>query len=338
MRQLSTKKQWAGAESWQASATIQDALVEVMRKEADAIVAIINQFPSNAWQLVDRILHTSGKVIFSGMGKSGLIAQKLAATCSSLGLPSFFLHPSDALHGDLGAVQGQDLFIALSKSATGEEFDYIFPVLKSRRVGTCLICCSQGKLVEKADLVVALPIQSEACSLNLAPTTSSTLMMAFGDALAVVTSSLKGFGRHEFACNHPAGALGKRLLLTVRSMMHQSASLPLLMPTTAFKDLLVTITTKKLGLGIVVDARMALEGIVTDGDLRRACELGPEVFNKTAIEIATIHPKFISPDILAYAALQMMEDFNITSLVVVEKQQVVGLVHIHDLIKAGIRE
>ncbi len=319
------------------SMAIQEALMQVLRKEADAIVSIVNQFPSNAWQLVEAILATTGKVVFSGVGKSGIVAQKLSATSSSLGIPSFFLHPNDALHGDLGSVQKGDMVIALSKSATGDDFDHIFPLLKSSGITTCLICCKQGVLAEKADLVIALPLDREACPLNLAPTSSSTIMMAFGDAVAVVVSSLKGFNKQEFARYHPAGALGKRLLLTVRSLMHAESTLPLLSPTTSFKDLLVTITSKKLGLGIIVDEKQELKGVVTDGDLRRACELGPALFGKVAADIATLRPKFVSPDTLAYAALEIMESFNITSLVVVENNRVVGLVHIHDLIKAGIQ-
>ncbi len=318
------------------SAYIQQALVQVLGHEAEAIVSAIDQFPDNAWQLVEAILHTQGKVVFSGVGKSGLVAQKLAATCSSLGIPSFFLHPTDALHGDLGAVRAGDFFVALSKSGVGAEFNDILPLLQSSKIGTCLICCKQGALTEKSDLVVCLPLEREACPLNLAPTSSSTVMMAFGDAVAVVVSSLRGFDKHEFARYHPAGALGKRLLLTVRSLMHRSAELPLIEPQMLFKDLLVTITSKKLGIGIVVNQDQALYGIITDGDLRRACELGPDVFNKTAADIATHNPKFITPETMAFAALGLMEQYNITSLVVVDRGVVVGLVHIHDLIKAGI--
>jgi arabinose-5-phosphate isomerase len=321
----------------QQALEIQQALTQVLRKEADAILSIVDKFPENAWQLVDLILATRGKIVFSGLGKSGLVAQKLAATSSSLGIASFFLHPSDALHGDLGSVQKGDLFIALSKSATGDEFDHILPILGSFGVSTCLICCSQGRLVEKADLVIALPLEREACPLNLAPTSSSTIMMAFGDAIAVAVSNLKGFSKQEFARYHPAGALGKRLLLTVRSLMHKSEALPLVQPTTSFKDLLLAITSKKLGIGVVIDQNNALQGIITDGDLRRACEQGPDVFSMVARDIATLHPKFVTADTLAFVALEVMEKFNITSLVVVEHEHVVGLIHIHDLIKAGIQ-
>jgi arabinose-5-phosphate isomerase len=334
--QAQHEKQSAGGTRIHHQTTLQESLCAVLHAEADAILSIINNFPPQAVLLVERILKANGKIIFSGVGKSGLVAQKLAATHSSLGIPSFSLHPSDALHGDLGAVQTGDVFIALSKSATGEEFNQILPILTSRGITTCLMCCKHGALSNKADIVITLPVEREACPLNLAPTSSSTAMMAFGDAVAVVVSNLKGFGEHDFARNHPAGALGKRLLLTVSSIMHKDEALPLILPTTPFKDVLVTITSKKRGLGIVIDEHGSLCGIITDGDLRRACECGTKVFDTCALDIATKHPKFIAPNALAYTALRMMEEYNITSLVVVEHEKVVGLVHIHDLIKAGL--
>ena len=334
--QAQHETQSAGGASTHTRDVIQQSLCSVLRAEAEALLSIINHFPAPALQLVEHILTINGKIIFSGIGKSGLVAQKLAATHSSLGIPSFSLHPSDALHGDLGAVQTGDIFIALSKSATGEEFNQILPILKSRGITTVLMCCKSGVLSEQVDLVITLPLEREACPLNLAPTSSSTAMMAFGDAIAIVASSIKGFGEKEFARNHPAGALGKRLLLTVESIMHKGAVLPLLLPEAPFKDVLVAITSKKRGLGIVADENQTLCGIITDGDLRRACELGPKVFDTCAIDIATMYPKVIAPHELAYTALRTMEQYNITSLVVVEHNRVVGLVHIHDLVKAGL--
>lgn len=307
-----------------------------LRAEANAILSLANNIPPQALTLIDHLLNVQGKVIFSGVGKSGLIAQKLSATYSSLAIPSFSLHPCDALHGDLGALQQGDIFIALSKSATGDEFSLILPILKSRNITTCLWCCKHGTLCDKADLVITLPIEREACPLNLAPSSSSTLMMAFGDAVALTISNLRGFNEKDFARNHPAGALGKRLLLTVASVMHKNDELPLVFPTTPFKDVLIAITSKKRGLGIVVDNNHELRGIITDGDLRRACELGPKLFDACAQDIATTHPKFIAPHELAYTALLVMEQHNITSLVVVENEKVVGLIHIHDVIKAGL--
>lgn len=315
---------------------VSDQLVTVIQAEAEALFALAKKLPTGASTLVDLILATTGKVVFSGTGKSGLIAKKIVATFSSLGIPSFFLHPTEAVHGDLGAVQPGDLFIALSKSGTGWEFEYILPVLRSQNIHTTLICCSKGNVADLVQLTLLLPFDQEACVLGLAPTSSSTLMLAFGDALAVVVSSKRQFSKQAFARNHPAGALGKKLLLTIRHLMLTGEQLPLVSPDCLFQDLLVLITSKKCGLGIVIDQQQHLLGVVTDGDLRRACNQGPSVFEKTAQQIATVNPKTIHPDTLAYVALQVMEDFNITSLVITDNNQVVGLVHIHDLIKAGI--
>jgi arabinose-5-phosphate isomerase len=325
-----------GIKDQNAAHPIPAALATVIRAEAEALLALSNHLPDAAETLVQLILATTGKVVFSGIGKSGLIAKKIVATFSSLGIASFFLHPTEAVHGDLGAVQPGDLFIALSKSGTGWEFEYILPVLRSQHIPTSLICCHRGAVADLVDVVMLLRFDQEACVLGLAPTSSSTLMLAFGDALAVVVSSQRQFTRQAFARNHPAGALGKKLLLTVRSFMLTGELLPLLKPHTLFQEVLVHITAKKCGMGIVVNEQNNLLGVVTDGDLRRACDEGPIVFQKTALKIATKTPKIISPDTLAYIALEMMKDFHITTLVVAEHNRVVGLVHIHDLVKAGI--
>lgn len=317
--------------------TITQKLITVVKHEAQALTLLTEKFPANAHLLVEHITNTSGKIIFSGIGKSGLIAKKLTATFSSLGIPAIFLHPQDALHGDLGVTQKNDLCIILSKSGSGTDFEYIIPLLKAQGIITSLIACHHGNLHNFADLAITLPFESEACTLNLAPTSSSTTMLAFGDALAIVVSSIKGFTKNDFARYHPAGNLGKQLLLKVSSIMHQGKDLPIISPDDTFKDLLFTITSKKLGVGIVADANNNLMGIVSDGDLRRACNQGPVVFEKQATQIMTRNPKTIPADILARNALEIMEAFNITSLVVTEENTVVGLLHIHDLIKAGIR-
>lgn len=317
--------------------SIEQELVTILYQEADSINHIIKHFPSQAVQLVEQILQTLGKVVFTGNGKSGLIARKLAATFSSLGTPSCFLHPSDALHGDLGMIQKNDLIIILSKSGTGFEFDHIIRFSKSQNIFIGLLCCDQGPLSNKVNLTIILPLKKEACHLNLAPTNSSTVMIAFGDALAIVLSKLKAFDKNNFACFHPAGTLGKKLLLRVSALMYARDGLPLLSPDTSFQEVIVSITSKKLGTGIVVDAQQKLLGVITDGDLRRACALGLDVFTKTSIEIMTPHPKSIPPDMLAHDALLLMEKHNITSLVVAENQKVVGLIHIHDIIKTGLK-
>ncbi|MCK4517183.1 KpsF/GutQ family sugar-phosphate isomerase [Candidatus Babeliales bacterium] len=312
-------------------------LVSVLEHEAQSIFHAAQRLPDQAVTLVDYILQTSGRIVFSGMGKSGLIAKKLVATFSSTGTPALFLHPSEALHGDLGMVRSNDLFIALSKSGTGVEFEQIFSVLKMSGNKTALICCRNGALASLVDLVVKLEFDREACPLNLAPTSSSTLMLAFGDALAVVVSKQIGFEKKDFARAHPAGALGKQLLSTVKSFMYQDDDLPLVAHSASFQEVIGVATSKKLGVAIVVDDNQSLLGIVTDGDLRRACELGPSLFEKQAEDIMTKSPRTIESGAKAYRALEIMEQFNITALVVAEKNRVVGIVHLHDLIKAGIK-
>ena len=311
-------------------------LKAVLTDEATTLFALTEQIPLTATTLAERICSCTGKIIWLGMGKSGHIGRKLAATFASLGMVSFFVHPSETLHGDLGMISPNDICIILSKSATGSELTSLIPLLQHQGTHVSLISCRAGALTQKVDLSVVLPFDKEACALNLAPTSSSTLMLAFGDALAVACSMARGFTSKDFARLHPGGALGKSLLSTVSSLMH-TKDLPFLSPNSSFQDLLVTITAKKLGLGIVLHPDRSLMGIITDGDLRRACEQGASVFERTAAEIMTVNPLTISPDIHAYTALENMEDAAITSLVVYDNAQVVGLIHLHDLVKAGIK-
>lgn len=324
------------AYSYDAS-TVKQELINILSIEANSIFNLINHLPNNAHGLVEKIIQTPGKTIFSGNGKSGIVARKLAATFSSIGTPSMFIHPSDALHGDLGMIQEQDLFIALSKSGSGIEFEHIFRFLRSQKNFIALMCCDLGPLSKKSDLTIQLPLIQEACHLNLAPSSSSTLMIAFGDALAIVISKIIGFDKNKFAHFHPAGTLGKKLLLTVSSLMYSDDALPLLKPITPFQETILTISSKKLGVGIVVDHNKSLLGIVTDGDLRRACKLGPSVFQKQAQDIMIKQPKTIEPSTLAQKALEIMENNNITSLVVTTNKKVIGLIHIHDIIKTGLK-
>jgi len=316
---------------------IKQDLKSVLQKEANSILNLIKNLPNESVDLIKLILKTSGKVIFSGLGKSGLVAQKLAATFSSMGIPSIFLHPSEALHGDLGIVQKNDFIIALSKSGTGEELRLILQTLKNKNK-TTLICCNEGYLSSLSDLTIKLPFENEACNLGLAPTSSSTLMVAFGDSLAVVLSKLIGFEKQDFARNHPAGALGKQLLSTVKNFMYTDLSLPFVSKEDSFKDLLSITTEKKLGSAIVVDEDKKLLGIVTDGDLRRSCDkFGPELFSKKVEDVMTKSVKTIDENSKAYDALKIMEKFNITSLIVKKDAKVVGMIHLHDLVKAGIK-
>ncbi len=313
------------------------SLASIIKQEATTLLNAALLLPHESVQLLKEILATTGRLVFSGVGKSGLVARKLVATFSSVGIPSFFLHPNDALHGDIGMVCKEDFLILLSKSGTGSDLEKILLALKASKNKTALICCNKGIISTLVDITVELPFTQEACMFGLAPTSSTTLMMAFGDALAITVSKINGFKKQDFVHVHPAGALGKNLSLPVAAFTCGEEALPLLQSTTTFKDLLVIMTKKKLGVGIVVNEKQELLGIITDGNLRRACDMmGPGLFNKEASNIMTPNPKTISQHILAYKALEIMETYNITSLVVTEEKKVIGLVHIHDLIKAGI--
>ncbi len=317
--------------------SINNDLIRALTSELISLQNLINNLPYEAELLVKKLLTITGKVIFSGSGKSGLVARKLAATFSSMGTAALFMHPNDALHGDLGVIQKNDLFIALSKSGNSDEFEKIFSFLSTQNYDSVLLCCYPGLLMQTANLVIQLPIITEACHLNLAPTSSTTLMMAFGDAVAIATAQQRGFTSHDFARVHPAGTLGKKLLLTVADIMHKGDRIPLISPNCLFQDLLITITQKKLGVGIIVDEEQNLLGIVTDGDLRRACNNGIKVFEQKAHEFMTRDPRSIPPTMLALEALEYMEQYNITTLTVINDTKVIGLIHIHDLIKAGLQ-
>lgn len=317
--------------------SIKQDFTSVLQQEAESLLNLSMQLPDHLELLIEKIINTRGKIIFSGCGKSGIVARKLAATFSSLGIPALFLHPTEALHGDLGIIQKQDSFIALSKSGNIVDLDPVFSFLHNQQIHITLICCASGISIDKVNLVIRLRFNQEACALNLAPTSSSTLMMAFGDALAVTISKMKGFTKNDYARLHPAGTLGKKLLYTVKDLMHTYTNLPLINLETPFKDLLFTISSKKLGAGIVIDIDQKLLGVITDGDLRRACNEGPSVFTKTAGDIMVTKPKITTKNTLAIDALAYMELHAITSLIVLEEERVIGLIHIHDIIKAGLQ-
>lgn len=309
---------------------------KILEQEAAAISLLANNVPQELDLILSKITQSSNHIFLSGIGKSGIICKKLAATFSSLGIPAMFIHPIEALHGDLGMIKPKSIIIILSKSGSGSEIAAFMQALKSNDVFVALICCNSGNLASAADLTVKIPFTSEAGELGLAPTNSSSVMLALGDALALVASRERGFSKSDFAKFHPYGALGKNLLLKVSSIMYKYDSLPIINLEATFQEIILTITAKKLGVGIVVDESENMLGIITDGDLRRACKDGSAVFDKQAADIMTKNPKVISSDLGAQKALEIMESFNITSLVVVDNDKVVGLVHIHDLIKNGI--
>jgi arabinose-5-phosphate isomerase len=288
-------------------------------------------------EAVERLLQASGRVIVTGMGKSGLIGQKIAATLSSTGTPAFFLHPTEAGHGDLGIVGPGDVVIAISKSAVSDEIGDLLPAFKRLGIPIILITGnSDGDLARRADIVLDAAVDGEAEPHDLVPTCSTTAALALGDALAVAVLSERGFTPEQFARLHPRGALGRRLLLTVADLMHTGDAVPLVHRGAPFKDVLVEMTRKRLGTAGVLDDEGRLVGIFTDGDLRRRIESGGDLFALTASQVMTKSPKTVAASELAVGALARMEDSRITVLFVIdEKGCPAGILHMHDVLSSG---
>lgn len=313
---------------------------KVIRIEAEAVETLAKRLDENFAKAVLMILECPGRVVVTGMGKSGLICQKMAATMASTGTPAIFLHPAEGVHGDLGMLMKGDLVIAVSNSGETEEIARILPIIKRMGLPLIAMASSPGSTLGRAgDVFLDISIKEEACPLQLAPTASTTVTLAMGDALAVALLLQRGFREEDFALYHPGGALGKRLLLRVEDLMHVGADIPKVNLNTPLKDALYEISSKKLGITGVVDELGGLIGVFTDGDLRRTIEQGIEVLNKPICEIMGGKPKRILRTNLAAKALQRMEEHKITSLFVfeTEEEQVpVGIIHLHDLLKAGV--
>lgn len=311
----------------------------VLSVEAQGILGLREKLNENFGQAIDILRKTKGKVVVTGMGKSGIVGRKIAATLASTGTPAFFLHPAEATHGDVGMVHRGDAVIVLSNSGETEEVLCLLPVFKRMGLPVIAFTGSPGSTLGRhADAVLDVGVPEEACPLGLAPTASTTAALAMGDALAVVLFEEKGFSADDFALLHPGGALGRKLL-TVADLMHTGDAIPLVGEGATLKDALFTISAKRLGVTGVVDAAGRVKGIITDGDVRRAMARGTDIFTTTAGEVMTATPKRIMPSELAAAALQKMEAHAITSLLVcdpADPQQLVGIVHIHDLLKAAV--
>lgn len=309
----------------------------VLRIEAEALSALGERIDDSFAKAIDLLCGIQGKVVVTGMGKSGLIAQKIAATMASTGTPSFFLHPAEGLHGDLGIVTRDDLVIALSNSGETGELLNILPSLKRLAVPIiALTGRADSTLGRAAAVVLDVGVAQEACPLGLAPTASTTAAIAMGDAIAVALLERKGFREEDFALSHPGGALGRRLLMRVRDGMHTGGDVPRVSADTPMRAAIMEITKKRMGITTVVDADGGLLGVISDGDLRRQLEAGADFLDKAACEVMTPNPKSIRPDALAAEAVELMERHAITSLVVVEDGNLVGLVHLHDLLKLGL--
>ena len=312
---------------------------EVIRIEGDAILNLIDTIDKNFANAVEMIFNSHGRVVFTGMGKSGIIARKIVATLNSTGTAAIFMHPTDALHGDLGMVRKNDIVILISKSGHTEELLQLIPMFK--RINVTIIGMlgeTDSKLAKECDIVLNAGVKEEACPLDLAPTTSTTVALVLGDALAIALLEKRGFTVEDFAMLHPGGSLGKRLSLKIEEIMITGKDIPVVDEKESLKDAILMITSKRLGATCVVNSEGVLTGIITDGDLRRLLEKTLDIKNLTAKDIMTKKPKTINKDFLASFALQQMENFNITLIIVVDKlNKPEGIVHLHDLVKLGLQ-
>ncbi len=310
----------------------------VLGIEADAVRALSRRLDGNFSKAVALILAATGKVVVSGMGKSGIICQKIASTLSSTGTPAFFLHPAEGIHGDIGMIMKNDVLLAVSNSGETEELIKIVPVVKRLGVRMIAMTGSAGSaLARYADVTLDVGVKAEACPLGLAPTASTTAALAMGDALAVALLEKNGFKAEDFALLHPAGSLGRRLM-RVEELMHAGDTVPRVSPGTSMKDAIIVMTAKRMGMTGVFTARGGrLVGIVTDGDLRRALEKGGNILGKKVEDVMTKDPLRIEGSALAESALRLMEERMITSLFVHDADgTVTGVIHMHDLIRAGV--
>lgn len=315
-------------------------LRRVLSLESRALARAASSLDARWAKAVGRLAACRGKVVVTGVGKSGLIAQKIAATFSSTGTPALFLDPGEALHGGLGVVQKGDLVLALGKSGESDELNALLPALRARRIPVLAMTANpRSTLARAADLVLETPVDVEACPLNLAPTTSTTVALACGDALAVALMKRRGFKTGDFAANHPAGRLGKRLTLRVRDVMRAGPENPTVRPEQGTRDLLSVITRLQAGAASVVDAKGRFLGLVTDFDIRRALARGGDFGRLTIRAVMNPKPATIGPDELAAQAVEVMEDrrnpFNVLP-VVDRKGRSVGLIQIHDLRARGL--
>ncbi|WP_346237415.1 KpsF/GutQ family sugar-phosphate isomerase [Niabella insulamsoli] len=313
-----------------------DIARRVIMEEAKAISDLALLVNENFDKAVGLLLHCKGRIVLSGIGKSAVIAQKIVATFNSTGSPSIFMHAADALHGDLGIVQEEDLVIIISKSGNSPEIKALIPLIKN--FGNRLIAISgnnESMLALQSDVFLDTTVAQEACPNNLAPTTSTTAQLVMGDALAVALMEIKGFKDGDFAKFHPGGTLGKKLYLRVADVFAHNEK-PSVLEGESLKEVIVEITKRRLGVTAVVDKQNNLIGIITDGDLRRMLEQNADIEKISARQIMTTHPKTIAEDALAVSALDEMRKNAITQLVVTSGQQYRGIIHVHDLLKEGL--
>lgn len=309
---------------------------EVLQNESLAVQRLIDYLDDSFEACVKAILVSKGRVVITGIGKSAIIANKIVATLNSTGTPALFMHAADAIHGDLGMIQKDDVVICISKSGNTPEIKVLVPLLKRRGSQlVALVSNTQSYLAKQADFILNATIAEEACPNNLAPTTSTTAHLALGDALAVCLLKMKDFSDRDFAELHPGGALGKQLYLKVSDLV-TGHEIPKVSPDTLLKEVILEISSKRLGCTAVVDADEQLLGIITDGDLRRMLQKDVDIRTAKAADIMTRTPQTIALDEFAVKALHVMQEKSITQLVALDGSKVAGFVHLHDLLKEGI--
>ena len=311
---------------------------QVVSTEKNALDKLQLQFGDDFIQAIGLLLNCQGHVIVIGMGKSGHIGNKISATLASTGTPAFSVHPGEASHGDLGIIKKNDTIICVSNSGETDEILSILPVIKRMAVPTIAITGNpESTLAKLSDVHLSIAVGEEACPLGLAPTTSTTTTLVLGDALAVTLLKLRGFTEEDFARSHPAGSLGKRLLLKIDDLMRTGDEIPKVNVGTNIKEALFEITKKHLGMTAIVDGENKVKGIFTDGDLRRAFDEQVDIQNTNIEEVATLNPVTIKSNSLAVSAAQLMEQYNIHSLLVIDDaNHLIGALNIHDLLKAGV--
>lgn len=318
---------------------ILDIAKRVLRIEAEAVNGLIEKLDSNFEKAVEIIYNTKGRVVVTGMGKSGLVGKKIAATLASTGTPAFFLHPAEASHGDLGMVTERDIVIAISNSGETEELVGLIPFLKRFNLTLISMTGNQNSTLARAsNISLDISVKEEACPLGIVPTASTTATLALGDALAVALLIKRGLNKEDFAFFHPGGIIGKKLFIKVKDLMHTGETLPIVLPHTPMIKAVVEISSKRLGVTIVTDSDNRIAGIITDGDLRRGIEKwGKAFFDMMAGEVMSKNPKIILEDELAAKALSIMETYSITSLIVPDDEgRARGIIHLHDILKQGI--
>src|SRR5574344_990413 len=317
---------------------IKELAVDVLEIEANSVLRLRNSINEGFERAVDALYNCKGRVIVTGMGKSGLIGKKIAATLSSTGTPSYFLHPAESTHGDSGIITRDDVIIAISNSGETQELLNLLPIVK--RFGVTMIGLTGGMnstLAKTSDVVLDVGVEREACPLNKAPTASTTATLAMGDALAVCLLEKRGFTEEDFLTFHPGGKLGRGFLYKVQELMITDERLPLASEDDTFTDVIKIITDKKLGIAILTNNNGEMTGVLTDGDIRRTLIKHGNVQNLKAKDVMTANPKTILPTELAAKALHLMEKYSITALTITDgNKKPVGILHIHDLLKAGV--